>query len=224
MKSARVLVVAVVLIVSAQLGSAQDLARYRAYVLESSLESVVTASGSRAADAKTLHERPAKIQELEWRVPYADTGSEPADPVQGAVFTFYDGALYQVVVRYHRGRTEGLSNGDIIESLRAIYGDPVLESATNRLPPALIGNVVLSQWDSPGSSLTLLRGAYSAEFQLLLVSKALSAQARNAIREAERLDAMEAPRRELEARDKQVADAADARDKLRTTNKAAFRP
>ena len=224
MKSARVLSIAVVLGFSSQLGSAQDLARYRDYVLESSLESVVAASRSRVADAKTLHERPAKIQELEWRVPYASTEREPADPVQGAVFSFYDSALYQVVVRYHRGRTDGLSNRDIIESLTAVYGDPVLQSSTNRLPPALVGNVVLAQWDSPDSSLTLLRGAYAAEFQLLLVSKTLSAQARNAIREADRLDALEAPRRELEARNKQVADAADARDKVRTTNKAAFRP
>ena len=83
---------------------------------------------------------------------------------------------------------------------------------------------MLAQWDSTGSSLTLLRGAYSAEFQLVLMSKALSTRARNAIREAGRLDAIEAPRRELEQRKKEVADADSARDKIRTTNKAAFRP
>ena len=66
MNSSLVLFVAVVLVLS-QLGSAQDLSRYRVYVLESSLESVIATSGARAADAKTLHERPAKIQELEWR-------------------------------------------------------------------------------------------------------------------------------------------------------------
>ena len=54
-------------VVSPQLGSAQELSRYRAYILESSLESVISVSGARAADVKTLHERPAKIQELEWR-------------------------------------------------------------------------------------------------------------------------------------------------------------
>jgi len=56
------------------------------------------------------------------------------------------------------------------------------------------------------------------------LAKALSTRAREAIREAARLDAIEAPRRELEERKKQVADAAAARDKVRTTNKAAFRP
>jgi len=224
MNSARILLIALVLVLSSQLGSAQDLARYRVYVLESSLESVVAASGTRAADAKTLHERPAKIQQLEWRAPYGSSDRELADPVQGAVFTFYDGALYQVVVSYNRGRTDGLSNSDIIESLTAEYGAPVLTSARTRPPAALIGTLVLAQWDSPGSSLTLLRSAYSAEFQLVLVSKALSTRAQTAIREAGRLDAIEAPRRELAERNKEIADAADARDKLRTTNKAAFRP
>ena len=224
MNSARIFLIALVLVLSSQLGSAQDLTRYRVYVLESSLECVVAASGTRAADAKTLHERPAKIQQLEWRAPYGGSERELADPVQGAVFTFYDGALYQVVVSYNRGRTDGLSNSDIIESLTAEYGDPVLASARNRPPAAIIGTLVLAHWDSAGSSLTLLRSAYSAEFQLVLVSKALSTRAKSAIREAGRLDAIEAPRRELEERNKEIADAADARDKVRTTNKAAFRP
>ena len=223
MNSARVLFIAVVVLFSSQLGSAQDLS-YRGYVLESSLLSVVATSGARATDARTLHERPAKIQELAWRAPYASSGGELADPVRGAIFAFYDDALYQVVVSYDRDRTDGLSNSDIIESLTAVYGETVPRSARNRPPAALPDSVVLAQWDSPASSLTLTRGAYSAEFQLVLVSKALSATARSAIREAGRLDAIEAPRRELEKRRNELADAAAARDKLRTTNKAAFRP
>ena len=92
--------------------SAQDVSRYRGYVLESSVESVVGTSGARAADTKTVHERPAKIQELEWRAPYASSGSALADPVGRIVFTFLDDALYQVVVSYDRGRTDGLTNND----------------------------------------------------------------------------------------------------------------
>jgi len=224
MNSARALSIAVVLLFTSQLGSAQDLSRYRVYVLESSLESVVAASGARAADTRTLHERPARIQQLEWRAPYASSGGGMADPVRGAVFAFYNDALYQVVVSYDRDRTNGLTNTEIIESLTALYGNPVLKSANNRPPVALPDTVVLAQWDSPASSLTLVRDAYTREFQLVLLSKALSTQARTAIREAGRLDAIEAPRRELEERKKEVADAAGALDKIRTTNKAAFRP
>ena len=224
MYSARVLFIAVFLVSSSQLASAQDLSRYRDYVLESSLESVIAASGARAADAKMLHERPAKIQELEWRAPYASSGPALADPVRRAVFAFCDDALYQVVVSYDPDRTAGLTNSDIIESLTAVYGEPVLKSARSRPPAALPDTVVLAQWDSPGSSLTLLRSEYSAEFQLVLMSKALSTRARSAIREAGRLDTIEAPRREVEQRKKEAADAVTARDKTRTTNKAAFRP
>lgn len=224
MNSPRVLFVAAVLVFSSQLGSAQDLSRYRGYVLGSSLESVVTTSGARAPDVKTLHERPAKIQELQWRTPYASSDAALADPVRGAVFSFCDDALYQVVVSYDHDRTKGLTNSEVIESLKALYGEPVLKSASNRPPTALPDAVVVAQWDSPASSLTLLRDKYSNELQLVFVSKASSTRAQNAIREARRLDAAEAPRRELEERKKQVADAADASEKVRVTNKAAFRP
>jgi len=224
MNSARVLFIAAVLVSSTQVGSAQDLSRYRGYALDSSLESVVLTSGTRAADVKTLHVRPAKIQELEWRAPYASSGAALTDPVRGAVFAFYDDALYQVVVNYDRDRTSGLTDNDVIESLKALYGEPVLKSARSRAPATHPDALVLAQWDGPASSLTLLRDAYSMEFQLVLVSKALNTRARAAIREAGRLDAIEAPRRELEERKKQAADAAGARDKIRETNKAAFHP
>jgi hypothetical protein len=65
---------------------------------------------------------------------------------------------------------------------------------------------------------------YSPEFQLMLTSKALSTRARSAIREAARLEIADAPRREVEQRKKEAANAAAARDKARAANKAAFRP
>ena len=205
---------------------AQDLTRYRVYALESSLDSVVSASGARAADAKTLHERPAKIQELEWRAPYVSTATL-VDPVREIVFAFYNDALYQVVVNYDRDRTEGLTNSDIIEALSAVYGAPTLATARTRGSPpaeAFPDSIVLARWENAQSVLTLVRGSYTPEFQLILVSKALSARARSAVREAIRLDALEAPRREAEQRRKETVDASAARDKTRIMNKAAFRP
>jgi hypothetical protein len=227
MNSARPLVIAVGLILGGQLAFAQDMSRYRAYVLESSLDSIVAASGARAADAKTLHERPAAIQQLEWRAPYVDSRNTLADPVREISFTFYNDALYQVIVNYDRDRTEGLTNSDIVESLSAAYGVPTLASAKTRTSPpadAFPDSIVLARWENAESLLTLLRGSYTAEFQLILVSKPLSARARNAVREAIRLDAIEAPRREAEQRKKEAGDAKAARDKTRIANKAAFRP
>lgn len=224
MNMARLFLIATVLVLSPRLVTAQDLSHYRAYALNSNLDAVLAASGARATDAKVLHERPARIQELEWRAPYVSSGTEMADPVRGLLFSFCDDALYQVLVSYDADRTDGLSNSDIIDSLTAVYGTPVLKTAHNRPLDAPLNTVVLAQWSSAAASLTLLRSVYSADFQLLLTSKALSGRARSAIREAGRLDIAEAPRRELEQRKKDAADATAARDKLRASNKAAFRP
>jgi hypothetical protein len=204
--------------------SAQDVSRYRGYVLESSLESVVVESGVRAEDVKTVHQRPATIHELEWRAPYSGCERELADPVHDIAFTFYNEALYQIVVSYDRDRTDGLTSNDIIESLTLTYGAPVARSARIRPASALRESVVLAQWENDASSVTLLRDGYSPEFQLILISKGLSARARDAIRQGVRLDAIEAPRRELEQRKQEAADTSAARAKTRTTNKAAFRP
>ena len=206
---------------------AQDLSRYRDFVLESSVDTVAAASGVRATEAQTLHTRPAKIQELQWRAPYVNPASAAADPVHDVAFTFFNDALYQVVVTYNRDRTEGLTNDDIIESLSVSYGAPVLKSAIARtgLPAgALLDNTVLAQWNTAVSSLTLLRDTYSPEFQLILSSKPLTARAQSAIREAIRLDALDAPRLEAEQRKKEVDETDAARDKTRSTNKGAFRP
>src|SRR5689334_25377641 len=66
MNRTRPIVIAVGFILGGQLAFAQDISRYRVYALESRLDSVVAASGVRAADAKTLHERPATIQVRSW--------------------------------------------------------------------------------------------------------------------------------------------------------------
>ena len=57
MNMTRSLFVIIGLTVCGEAAVAQDLSRYRAYVLESSVDSVVAASGARAADTRTLHER-----------------------------------------------------------------------------------------------------------------------------------------------------------------------
>lgn len=227
MNDTRLLVIAVGILFAGQLAFAQDMSRYRDYVLESSLDSIVAASGARAADAKMLHQRPAAIQELEWRAPYVDSRNTQADPVREITFTFYNDALYQVRVNYERARTEGLTNSDIVESLSATYGAPTLASARTRTKPpaeAFPDSIVLARWENAESLLTLVRGSYTPDVQLILVSKSLSARARTAVREAVRLDVIDAPRREAAQRKKEAGEAGAAREKTRIANKAAFRP
>jgi hypothetical protein len=205
--------------------AAQDVSRYRDYVLASSLESVVALSGARATDVKTVHQRPATIHELQWRAPYASSERVQPDPVRDIAFTFYNDALYQIVVTYDRDRTDGLTSKDLVDSLTVTYGPPVAGTPRSQ-PSASLSEkvVVLARWESDASSVALLRDVYSPEFRLMLISKALNARAGTAIREATRLDLLEAPRREQERRSKDAADATAAREKTRTTNKEAFRP
>jgi hypothetical protein len=212
------------LVAGAASAPAEEISRYRGYVLDSNLESVVTASGASDADVKTLHERPARIQEVGWRAPYVMSDAKLADPVRGIVFTFCDGALYQIVVGYDRARTDGLTNQDIINGVSAVYGDPVAKPATRPPAAAFPDGTILARWERQASSVTLVRDRYSRELQLILTSTASSARARAAIKEAIRLDTLEAPRRELQQRNKELADADAARAEKRTANKAAFRP
>lgn len=227
MNTTRPLVIAVGLILGGQLVYAQDMSRYRGYVLESSLDAVAATSGVRAADAKTLHERPATIQQLAWRESYVDSRDTQADPVRDIAFMFFNDALYQVIVNYHQDRTAGLTSSDIVESLTATYGEPSFASAKTRTSPpaeAFPDSVVVARWENTDSLLTLVRGSYTPQFQLILVSKPLSTRARIAVREAVRLDALDAPRREAAQRKSEASNASAARDKARLANKAAFRP
>ena len=215
--------------VGAQSLAAQAPFRYREYALGSSVESVVTISGARAGETRTVHERPARIERLDWRTPYALSSSQPSDPVRDVRFSFYDGQLYEIVVSYDRDSTEGLTDTDLTESLAAIYGAPLAAPgrAARRIPSSNeIGDTMLvAHWEDATTRVMLTQGSsYRPEYQLVLTSKALDALARRAIAEAQRLDLQEAPQRELERRNQDLADARAASDKARAVNKPAFRP
>jgi hypothetical protein len=205
---------------------AQTLSRYRAYALESNLASIVKTSGARQADLRTLHVRPSRIQELEWRTPYSEPGAAPADPVRSVLFSFYDDLLYRIVVTYDRDRMEGMTDGDVLDSISATYDALPMQArdgdSTRMDLPA--NSRVVARWDDGRTVLTLVRGTYSREFKLVLISKRLSALATSATTEALRLDVNEAPQRELDQRTKALADVRETQEKARTVNKAAFKP
>ena len=207
---------------------AQQLSRYRGYELGSSVASVIKHSGAREAQTQTRHVRPATIQDLEWFAPYSSVDGVAVDPVHDVVFSFYNDQLYQIVVTYDRGRMEGLTNDDVIESVGSIYGVPLLrhapvahiDTADYRRPET----TAVAKWEDAASLLTLTKSTYSPQFQLVLTSKTLDALARAAISEAARLDTEEAPQRELDQQKRDVEDAHAASRKARTVNKPAFRP
>lgn len=217
----RVLLVVVALCTVAADAAAQELSRYRNYLLLSSPEAVHAVGGGRPLDTRVVHVRPAKIEEMQWRAPYA-LADAAADPVREIVFSFYDDQLYQLVVHYDRDKTDGLTNRDIVDSLAATYGVP--HSAAGLRGSAPINWLALARWDDADSSLVLLRDAYSPVFQLVMTAKSLAARARTAAAESKRLDAVEAPRLALERRQKDAAEASAAREAARQANKEAFTP
>jgi len=209
------------LVLGARTSPAQDLSRYREYALGSSVTAIVAASAARAADVKSLHERPALIQELDWHAPYVAT-RDRVDAVDKILFTFYNDKLYQVVVTYDRERMTGLTDVDVVAAVSSTYGapQPPVRAAGARRDERFVTSVVLAQWSDAASQLTLMRDTDSPQFQLVLVAKALAAEARLSIKDSVRLDLQEAPGLERA----QAAQDALKVEKARLENRALFRP
>jgi hypothetical protein len=62
-----------------------------------------------------IHQRPAVLQDLEWKPSAWAPGSMSVstDPVEKFVFSFYNDRLYRVVVDYGYDRTEGMTDADM---------------------------------------------------------------------------------------------------------------
>ncbi len=220
--------VVLVAVLGVQAAHAQTPFKYREHTLASSLAAVIRTTEARETDAKLLHERPAMIQQLEWRTPYSSGANGAVDPVRTVLFSFYNDQLYEIVVTYDRDRVEGMTNDDMIAALSSTYGPPLAKPARtvrSTLPVVIPPSVtVVAQWEDAGSWLSLSRNRYSPELQLVLISKALQPRAVAAISEAARLDAREAPERQRKARASAEEAARTASDAAREANKAAFQP
>ena len=101
---------------------AQDLSRYREFQLGMNLLAVAKQIDARPSEVRVIHQRPAVIQELEWRPRNALASSREAGSVNEVLFTFYNGELFRMVVSYDQQRTEGLTDQDMIEAISATYG------------------------------------------------------------------------------------------------------
>jgi hypothetical protein len=207
---------------------AQDLSRYRQFQLGMGLLAVAKQVDVVPSEARMVHQRPAVIQELEWR-PQSSLSSTPeVDPVSEVLFSFYNGELFRMVVNYNRHKTEGLTDEDMVEAISAKYGTATRPEAKIVLFSSFQvyndSEKVIARWEDPQYSFNLFRSSYQPTFGMLVLSKRLDGLARAAIVEAIRLDEQEAPQREIE-RQKQEDEANRAeQDAARLVNKAAFRP
>jgi len=207
---------------------AQDLSMYREFQLGMNLLAVAKQADVEPSEARVIHQRPALIQELEWRLRGSLSSSSQPDPVSEVLFSFYNGELFRMVVNYDRHRTEGLTDDDMIEAISAKYGTATRPKATIILFSSFQvyndSEKVIARWEDSQYSFDLFRSSYQPTFGMLVYSKFLDAPARAAIVEAIRLDEQEAPQREIQ-RQKQEDEANRAeQDAARLVNKTAFRP
>lgn len=217
-----------ILVLSVQLLSGQERMRYRDFQLGSDLASVAKLTGLALTEAKIVHHRPSVMKDLEWRPRYFSGGVAPqTDPVDLMVFRFYDDQLFNVVVDYDRHRTEGMTEADMIEAITATYGPaskPLPRPGRAAMPQYGAPDTPLAIWGDTEYSVTLVRVAYPETFRLVVALTRLENLARTASIEAVRLDAKEAPQREIARQKKEAGEALAAQEKAKIENKAVFRP
>lgn len=207
------------------LASAADLSRYRDFQFGADLASTARQAAMSPSQAEDVHRRPALIQEMRWR-PQRLGRSFEADSVEDVLFTFYDGQLFRMEIRYGRTETEGLSADDLVQAISAVYGPAENIAAPAKTGPAHYGEqeVVVARWQDTDYRFDLLSLSYGPSFKLVGVVKKLESPARAAIVEATRLDDQEAPAREAARLAGAEQEAKTKLDKVRLVNKPKFRP
>jgi hypothetical protein len=209
-------------------GYAQDLSSYRGFHLGMNLAAIAKQADIDVSEAKSICRRPALIQQLEWQSWSTFNASPKADAVKGILFDFYNGELYRILVSYNKDRTEGLTDEDLIESISAKYGTPTKPAGTISVySPAHLysqGEKLVARWEDSQYSLNLFRLSYQSTPGMLIFSKRLEPLAQAAMIEAGRLDAQEAPQREIDRQKQQDEDKRAAEQKVRPANKANFHP
>jgi len=208
----------------------QGLAQYRNFELKSDLATVSTLTGVPVSEAKLVHQRPALMQELEWRPSRWNSGTNETstDPVEHMIFSFYDNQLFRIIVDYGADRTEGMTDADMIDGISSVYGTPVKRTgAAVRAPTRMEveSGSLLARWGDASHGVVLYRNsAYRRTFRLIVTDPTLDDLSRKADSQALRLDEQEAPSREVARLKKESDDGRTAAEKARVTNKSVFRP
>jgi hypothetical protein len=208
----------------------QGVAQYRNFAFGSNVATVANLIDVSALEAKTIHQRPALLQDLDWRPSrwIRDSMAESSDPVEHVVFSFYNDRLFRVVVDYSQNRTAGMTDADMIEAISSVYGPPAKRSSgTARVasPFEIEQRSVVARWGDAGYTVVLYRSLSFAEgFRLIVTESTLDGLARKATVQGARLDEQDAPRLEAARQKQQRDDRRAASDKARVANKAVFRP
>ena len=166
-----------------------DLSKYRGFQFGTDLPAVARQAGASVSQAKVVHSRPALIQELEWR-PQSLGPSTQKESAGDVVFSFYNGELYRIEVKYDRYAIEGLTAEDIIGAVSAIYGPATQLAPPDKPAENQYGDKeeVVGRWQDSLYCFDLIRSSYGPAFRLVGVLKKVDSPAQAAIQEAQRLD------------------------------------
>jgi len=201
------------------------LSQYRGVTLGDSVQVVADRLQVMATEAKVVHERPTLVQQITWRPNrfVSGTSVEP-DPLAEMVLTFNLGQLARIAVIYDRERTQGMTNADLLEALIGVYGPSLLPSMATGTTTSSTDPETIGRWSDAQTLLLLSRDRYPSRVSLTITAIAADLAMQKAIEDGVRVDATEAPARDLARRDAESA-ALRARDeKIRRDNKAAFKP
>lgn len=224
MKTIRKSVISLALVLLATpILSGQDLSAYRKFALGTSLAALSKQIGQESRQPSLVQASPGTIQELTyWPVesPYSGGRTEPASQI---LFSFYNGALYRIVVTYDQDATRGMTEDDMIQAISARYGTamrlyPEIDLPSHDVygPP----EKVVARWEDSQNSVNLFHSTTFKSFRLAVFSKQLDVKAQAAIAESAKLEKEEAPQREIDRQKKEVNDIELARQQ----NKKTFRP
>jgi len=201
---------------------------YRDFRLGGDVASVSALASLKPSDAKTLHTRPALLQDLEWQRPFTLGDEKVGDPAQRITFSFYNDQLFRLVIDYDRNRTQGLTDADLIEAISTMYGAPLastVKPARAALPAGdAESGAKIASWGNGEYTAVLQRAPYGTGFRMVVASVRLGALARTAEAQALQLDERDAPQRELARHQQEADDARAVQEKARLANKATFTP
>ena len=202
--------------------------RYRTVTLGDSVPAVIEGLNARLPDVKVVQERPTLIQQLTWRPQrYVSGAAVDLDPIDEMILTFHLGRLARIAVTYDRARTEGLTDTDLADAFTGVYGPPMLPSTSSHTPrpearPAAVS--VIGLWGDAQTVVTLWREGYRQQLRFTIAALVADSAMRDALADGVALAASEAPGKELDRRTADAAALQARAEKIRSDNKASFKP
>jgi hypothetical protein len=215
----------VALLVLAPMLDAQtaDLSKYRDFSIGTSVTVVLNRTGQKLGEVTEVSARPALVQQLTWWPGTLPGTPMHKDAVEHIAFHFFNNALYKISVTYERKATEGLTADDMIEALSAKYGSPASvapQTAQNPNDRYAARRESVASWEDAQYAFSLVRSSFSDDFELIVISKRLNAEAEIAVAEAAKLDEQERPQKDADRQKKEMTDLETTRQK----NQKTFRP